>query len=115
MRKPWLTQIFPSRICEFNETYLPPPCPSLDFLFALDRGAHLAETFKPDETVAVVSRGESRMRLLLVLKDASAQVTGHTDIERSASAGDDVCEVEALVHWQNSDETAEDGKCLWSR
>jgi hypothetical protein len=78
----------------------------------LDRGAHFAETFKPDETVAVVSRGESGMRLLLVLEDASAQVAGHTDVERPASAGDNVCEVEALVHWWNGNETAEEWEVL---
>jgi hypothetical protein len=55
------------------------------------------------------------MGLLLVLEDAAAQVAGHADVEGSASAGDDVCEVEALVHWWNGNETAGGGKCLRSR
>ena len=91
------------------------PGPSFDFLFALDCGADFAESLKPDETVAVVSCGESGVGLLLVLEDASAQVAGDTDVEGSASAGEDVCEVEALVHWWNGNETAGDGKCLRSR
>ena len=115
MRKPWLAQIFPRLICRFNESDLFGTGPSLDFLFALNRRAHFGETLKPDETVAVVSPGESAMRLLPVLEDASAQVAGHTDVERSASAGDYVCEVDALVHWWNGNETVGNGKCLRSR
>ena len=81
MRKPLLTQVFPCWIACFNQRYLPGTGPSLDFLFALNRGAHFRKTLKPDETVAVVARGESGMRLLLVLEDASAQIAGHAGVE----------------------------------
>jgi hypothetical protein len=43
------------------------------------------------------------------------QVAGHADVEGSASAGNYVCEVEAVVHWQNGNETEANGKCLRSR
>jgi hypothetical protein len=115
MRKPRFAQVFPGWIPGFDQSDLPCSGPSFDFLFSLDRGAHFGETFKPDETVAVVSRGESGMRLLLVLEDATAQVPGHAGVQGSASAGDYVCEVETLVHWQNGNEMAGNGKCLRSR
>lgn len=115
MRIPRFAQVFPSWIFGFDQRDFPGSRPSFDFLFALDCGADFAESLKPDETVAVVSCCESGVGLLLVLEDASAQVAGDTDVEGSASAGEDVCEVDALVHWWNGNETAGDGKCLRSR
>ena len=33
-----------------------------------------------------------------MLKDAPGKVAGHTDVDGSASAGDDVCVVELVTH-----------------
>ncbi len=53
---------------------------------------------EPDEAVTVVTRSESFMLLPLVLEDAPWQITGHSDVERPATASHDVCEIAALVH-----------------
>jgi hypothetical protein len=54
---------------------------------------HLLILLKPDETIAIVARGEPFMLFPFVLKDAFVEVARHSDIERVAAAGHDVSEV----------------------
>ena len=54
---------------------------------------HVLISLKPDETIAVVPRGESFMFLPLVLKDALSEVARHSDVKRVTAAGHDVSKV----------------------
>jgi hypothetical protein len=46
-----------------------------------------------DKSIAVVALGETLMLSPFVLEDAFAEVRGHSDIERMASAGNDIRKV----------------------
>ena len=70
----------------------------LQLLLALDGVAHFGEPLELDQPMAVVTRGESAMGLLLVLKGAPLQIAGDTDVKGAATARHDVRAVGALVH-----------------
>jgi hypothetical protein len=55
-------------------------------------------TFEPDQTVAIVTRGEPTMLLPFVLEDAFQEIARYSDIKRVAAAGHDVSKVGAFVH-----------------
>ncbi len=53
--------------------------------------------FKPDQTIAVITRGEYCMLYPFVLKDTPLKATGYSNVERVAATGHDVREIAVVV------------------
>jgi len=71
--------------------------PTLDFLFAGNRGAGGRVGLEPDQFGAVVFLGKAGDEFLLVLVDASGELAGDAQIEDAGSAGHEV-DVEGALH-----------------
>jgi len=77
---PILAKVGPCWIGGLDERDFFGACPTLQFLFTLDRKVRIAEVFKPDEAVAVVSSGEAVVFLPFVLEDSLAKVASDADV-----------------------------------
>ena len=95
---PAIAKIVPSRIALLDQGDLFRTSPSLQLLLPPNRAFRTHEPLKPDQTIAVVLRRESRMHSLLMLEDSLQQIAGHADVERVAPARHDVCAIDPLVH-----------------
>src|ERR1700739_1349209 len=94
-------QVFPCGVCSFDEGYLLCTGPAFQLLLSRDCSRWALKAFKPDEAVTVVLRGETFVELVFVLVNAEDEIARDPDVERAASAGDDVSEVAALSHGES--------------
>jgi hypothetical protein len=99
-----LAQVLPARICLFNEYNLFLASPGFDLLFAIYGDMNVVKTFKIHKPFAPVGPGEALDFTGFVLHDAEEEIAGHTGIEGSGSAGDDVNPIlvrEAIFHGED--------------
>jgi hypothetical protein len=112
---PLSTEVLPRRIYRFDQRNLLGAQPAFEFLFSVDRGAHLYKSFESDQAVAVIASRESATKFQFVFEDAAAQVTGDAYVESAASACDDVGEVRVPGHTTTIAEWETRGECYGSR
>ncbi len=77
---PLFTQIRPRWVFLIDECDFLFASPSFQLLLALHGLINLSESFKPDQSVAVVFRGETVVHLQSMLKNPFPEVPGHADI-----------------------------------
>lgn len=86
-----VVQVSPARIHLPDEVNLPSPIPLLHPLFSQNCLFHRVVRFVPDETVEVVTFGETFDELLLMRPDASWEIGGDSDVQRAVRlVGQDV-------------------------
>jgi len=83
-------QVFPPRIHCFDQRNLPSPKPSLQFLLARDRRAHIAKRLKVDKLRKVVPGREAWDSLTLVLDNPPLNIVRNSDVNHTRCASHDI-------------------------
>ena len=91
-------QIFPCGILALNQASLLLSVPTLELPLSVDGFQHLIERLVIDKTVAAVFLAETFYHFILVFVDATFQVAGHSNVDRSRLAGHDVDAVAMSFH-----------------
>src|SRR5919199_3661930 len=89
-------QVLPPRISTLDQGYFLSSEPAFELLFASNGSENMRDDFEVHQLRNVVFAGETWHQFMLVLVDASFQVIGHADIQRSRVISHNV-DVE-LVH-----------------
>jgi len=92
---PVLAQVPPLGIPFFDQRELPRSRPALDLLLSRNRDDRTVCLLEEDQPVASVTLREARGQAGLVFEDPPLKVVGDADVERAATAGDDVGPVRA--------------------
>jgi len=80
---PTVAEVVPVRIVLHNQGHLFLAPPPLDLLLPSDGRIHVPEDLEADQSINVVSLGETLDITLLVLPHPTFQIAGNTDVERS--------------------------------
>ncbi len=87
---PAVAEVVPIWIVLRNQGHLFLAPPSFDLLLPSDGRIHVSKDFKVDQTVDVISLGETLDIALLVLPHPTSEVAGNTRLERTRTAGHDM-------------------------
>ena len=91
---PVFGKVIPLRIYRLNQFQLLLAPPAFDFILAGDCGVRIAESFVVNQAREVVSAGEARNQVILVLPDAAHDVSGDAGVKarRAGAVAHDVDE-----------------------
>ena len=95
---PITAEVCPGRVYRFDECNLLRASPAFEFFLSRDRRLHILATLEPNQTIAVVTRGEPVMLPPFVLEDTLHEIARHPGVKRMTAAGHDVGAVGAFVH-----------------
>ena len=102
-------------IDRLDQRNLPATLPALELLLSLDRCENVRGRFEVDQPVDVVLGRKAGDEFLLVLEDSALQVVGHTYVEDSRSACENVDEVLPVRHTLSCREASGDREILRRR
>ena len=93
-----LKEIVPAGILFLDKAELPSAVPSLDLLFARDRGIDVFVRLVPDKDMDAIFLGEPFDQVAFVFPDASADIVRHAGVQRSVSSARKNIDVVKLLH-----------------
>ena len=87
---PGLCKVFELGIDRANEVELLFAPPTFELFFSSDGFTNVIVTFKVEQALAAIGRGETFQRALLMLHDAKIQVARDADVKRACMAAENV-------------------------